>query len=115
MNRKEQSQQQAREEQGQQQAREEHGQRQAREAPKDCDRDWARYEDKCAVQSKAAAIHPTSDAGVQQQSIQSASQTPDVQQGQYELKLDEEITTIPKRENHPDSSKAEIQRKSRRP
>ena len=85
-----------REEQGQQQAREEHSQRQAKQTPKDCDRDKARYEEKCAVQSKVAATHPTSDADVQQQSIQSASQSPDVQQGQYELKLDEEITTIPK-------------------
>ena len=50
--------------------------------PKDCDRDKARYEEKYTVQSKTAATHPTSDT--------------DVQQGQIELKLDEEITTIPK-------------------
>ena len=43
--------------------------------PKDCDRDKARYEEKYTVQSKAAATHPTSDADVQQQSIQSASQS----------------------------------------
>ena len=41
--------------------------------PKDCDRDKARYEEKYTVQSKSAATHPTSDADVQQQSIQSAS------------------------------------------
>ena len=50
--------------------------------PKDCDRNKARYEEKYTVQSKTAATHPTSDT--------------DVQQGQVELKLDEEITTIPK-------------------
>ena len=43
--------------------------------PKDCDRDKASYEVKYTVQSKAAATHPTSDADVQQQSIQSASQS----------------------------------------
>ena len=43
--------------------------------PKDCDRDKARYEEKYTEQSKAAATHPTSDADVQQQSIQSASQS----------------------------------------
>ena len=60
--------------------------------PTDCDRDKARYEEKYTVQSKAAATHPTSDADVQQHPV--SQPVPDVQQGQYELKLDEEITTI---------------------
>ena len=43
--------------------------------PKDCDRDEARYVDKCTVQSKAAATHPNSDADGQEEFIQSASQS----------------------------------------
>ena len=92
-NREEQSQQQA-EEQSQQNSRQEKSKANSRQEkckansrqeksiakgrqskPKDCDRDKARYEENYTVQRKAAATHPTSDADVQQQSIQSASQS----------------------------------------
>ena len=53
---------------------------------RDCDRHKAKYEEKYelkySMESLAAATLPTRDA--------------DVQQGQYELKLDEVITTVPK-------------------
>ena len=76
--------------------------------PKDFDRDKAKYEEKHSTEescSKPVPKHPRTGA--------------DVQQGQYELKHGEVITTITKidfneeigvQENHPDSSEAETQK-----
>ena len=85
-NREEQSQQQSqqnsRQEKRKANSRQEKSMAKGRQSkPKDCDRDKARYEEKYTVQRKAAATHPTSDADVQQQSIQSASQSHRNQEG----------------------------------
>ena len=72
-----------REEQSQQQARQEQSQQQAKQT-KEYDRDKAKYEEKHSTEescSQPVPKHPRTDA--------------DVQQGQYELKLGEVITTIP--------------------